>query len=58
MALPVLTKSFLQLSLDTTMQFALFGYTHPPPLIPPFLLKQNLSPKDNARSDIMKLKVS
>ena len=32
--------------------------THPPPLILPFLLKQNLSPKDIARSDIKKLKVS
>jgi len=32
--------------------------THPPPPIPPFLLMQNLSPKDIAGSDIMKLKVS
>ena len=32
---------------------------HPPTsLVPPFLLTQNLSPKDIARSDIMKLKVS
>jgi len=32
---------------------------HPPTSpIPPFLLKQNLSPKDIARSDIMKLRVS
>ena len=28
------------------------------PLVPPFLLTQNLSPKDIAGSDIMKLKVS
>ena len=26
--------------------------------VPPFLLTQNLSPKDIARSDIMKLKIS
>ena len=32
--------------------------THPPPLVPPFLLSQNLSPKDIAGCDIMKLKVS
>ena len=32
--------------------------THLPPSIPPFLLKQNLSPKDTAGSDTMKLKVS
>ena len=31
---------------------------HPPPPVPPFLLTQNLSPKDIAGSDIMKLKVS
>jgi len=34
------------------MLSALFGHTHPPPPIPPFLLKQNLSPKVIARSDI------
>ena len=32
--------------------------TNPPPPVPPFLLTQNLSPKDIAGSDIMKLKVS
>ena len=31
---------------------------HPPLPVPPFLLTQNLSPKDIAGSDIMKLKVS
>jgi len=31
---------------------------HPPPPVPPFLLMQNLSPKNIAGSDIMKLKVS
>ena len=29
-----------------------------PPPVPPFLLSQNLSPKEIARCDIMKLKVS
>jgi len=57
MALPEPTKSPLKTSSDAAMLFAPFGYTHPPPPIPPFLLKQNLSPKDIARSDIMKLKV-
>ena len=34
-------------------------WVHPPTSpIQPFQLKQNLSPKDIARSDIMKLKVS
>jgi len=68
MALPVPTKSLLRTSPDAVMLFAPFGYTHPPPPVPPFLLTQNLSPKDIARSarspkdiarsDIMKLKVS
>jgi len=39
-------------------QAVLFGCTHPRPPTPPFLLKQNLSPKDIAGSGIMKLKVS
>ena len=58
MALPVPTKSLLKMSPDMAMLFAPFGCTHPPPPVPPFLLKQNLSPKDIARSAIMKLKVS
>ena len=58
MALPVPTKSLLKMSSDTAMLFAPFGCTHPPPPVPPFLLTQNLSPKDIAGSDIMKLKVS
>ena len=33
-----------------------FGYTHPPPPILPFLLKQNLSPKVTAESDITRWK--
>jgi len=40
------------------MLFAPFGCTHPPTPVPPFLLTLNLSPKDIAGSDIMKLKVS
>jgi len=32
--------------------------SHPPPPVSPFLLTQDLSPKDIAGSDIMKLKVS
>ena len=51
--LPVPTKSLLKMSPDVAMLFALFGYTNPPPPVPPFLLTQNLSPKDIAGSDIM-----
>jgi len=59
MALPVPTKWLpFNLSADTAMLFSPFGYTYPPPPVPPFLLAQNLSPKDIAGSDIMKLKVS
>ena len=56
MALPVPTKSLLKTSPDSAMLFAPFGSTHLP--VPPFLLTQNLSPKDIVGSDIMKLKVS
>jgi len=42
MAYPVPTKAFLQPSSDTTMLFAPFSCTHPPPSAPPFLLMQNL----------------
>ena len=58
MALPVPTKLLLKTSPDVAMLFAPFWCTHPSPPIPPFLLTQNLSPKDIAGSDIMKLKVS
>ena len=58
MALPVPTKSLLRMSPDTAMLFAPFECTHPPPPVLPFLPTQNLSPKDIAGSDIMKLKVS
>ena len=58
MALPVPTKSLLKISPDMAMLFAPFGCTHPPPPVLPFLLTQNLSPKDIAGSDIMKMKVS
>ena len=55
MALPVPTKSLLKMSPEP-MLFAPFRCTHPP--VPPFLLMQNLSSKDIAGSDIVKLKVS
>jgi len=49
---PVLTKDLLQLSPEADMLFAPFWCTHSPPPVPPFLLAQNLSPKDIAGSDI------
>ena len=55
---PYKVRSLVQTSPDAAMLFAPFGCTHPPPPVPPFLLTQNLSPKDIAGSDIMKLKVS
>ena len=58
MALPVPTRSLLKTNPDAAMLFAPFGCTHPSPPVPPFLLTQNLRPKDIAGSDIMKLKVS
>jgi len=58
MALLVPIRSLLKTSPDTAKLFAPFECTHPPPPVPPFLLTQNLSPKDIAESDIMKLKVS
>ena len=58
MAYPAPTKGFLQARPDTAMLFAHFEYTHSPSPAPPFLLTQNLSPKDIAGYDIMKLKVS
>jgi len=58
MAFPVPTKSLLKTSPDAAMLFVHSRCTHLPPPVPPFLLTQNLSPKDIAGSDIMKLKVS
>ena len=52
MAHPMPTKGFLQLSPEAVMLFAPFGWTHPPPPVQPFLLVQNLSPKDIAGNDI------
>ena len=52
MARPVPTKGFLQLSPNAAMLPGLRVETHPPPPVPPFLLAQNLSPKDIAGSDI------
>jgi len=53
----LLTKGFLQLSPEAAMLAGSSVETHPPPPVQPFLLAQNLSPKDIARSDIMKPKV-
>ena len=58
MALPMPTKLLLKTSPDAVMLFTPFRCTYPPPPVPPFLLTQNLSPKDIAEGDIMKLKVS
>jgi len=52
MAHPVLTKSFLQLSPEAAMFPGLSVETHPSPPVPPFLLVQNVSPKDIAGSYI------
>jgi len=48
---PESTKVFLTLSPETAMLSAPFGCAHPPP-IPPFKLKQNLSPMVIAGNDI------
>ena len=55
MVLPVPTKAFLQVSPDKAMPFAPFGCTHPPPPVSPFLLTQNLSPKDIAGGNKLKV---
>jgi len=52
MAHPVPMKGFLRLSPEATMLFRLRVETHLPPPVLLFLLAQNLSPKDIARSDI------
>jgi len=52
MALPVPTIPFQQLSPDIDMLFAPIECTHPPPHDLPFLLMQNLSPKNIAGTDI------
>jgi len=54
---PSANQVTLKTSPDAAMLFAPFRCTHPPPPVPPFLLTQNLSPKDIAGSNIMKLKV-
>jgi len=56
MAHPVPTMAFLQPSPEVAMPFASFGCTHPPSPVLPFLLAQNLSPKDIGGSDIMSTK--
>jgi len=52
MAHPVLTKGFLQLSPEAATLPGLSVETRPPLPVPPFLLVQNLSPKDIVGSDI------
>jgi len=52
MAHPVLTKGFLQLSPEAATLPGPSIEICPPPSVPPFLLVQNLSPKDIAGSDI------
>ena len=47
-----LTKGFLQLSPEAAMLPGPKVETCPPPPVPPFLLAQNLSPKDIVGSDI------
>jgi len=46
------TKAFSKWSPDTAMLSAPFGYTNPPPRVPPFLLSQNLSREVIAGSDV------
>ena len=55
MAFPVQTKSLLKTNPDVAMLFVPSGCT---PHLPLSRLMRNLSPKDIAGSDIMKLKVS
>ena len=42
------SKVFLKLIAHKAMLFAPFSYTHPLPPVPPFLLMDNLSPRDTA----------
>jgi len=51
------TKAFSKRSPETAMLSAPFGCTHPPPPIPPFLLKQNLSREVIAGSDVTRGKL-
>ena len=54
---PGLTKGFLQLSPEAAMLPGPRVESRPPLPVPPFLLVQNLSPKDIARSDITSWKL-
>jgi len=49
---PEPTKAFSKWSPETAILSAPFGCTHPPPPIPPFPLKQNLSREIIAGSDV------
>ena len=57
MAHPGLTKGFLQLSPEAAMLLRPRVETRLPPPVPPFLLAQNLSPKDIAGSNITSRKL-
>ena len=52
-ARPSLTKAFLQAAATATMHCQAERWTYPPPLIPPFLLAQNLFSKWIAPTDNM-----
>ena len=54
MAHLALTRAFLQPAATATMHCHPPGDTHPPPLVPPFLLAQNLSSKRIAPTDNMR----
>ena len=55
---PVPTIAFLKPSPDMVMLFAPLRCIHPPCPVPPFLLMQNLSPKDITGGNNTKLKLS
>ena len=52
MAHPEPTMVIFKLSPEIAMLSAPFHYTHPLPLVPPFLLAQNPSPEDIAGHDV------
>ena len=49
-------QGLFKLSPNMAMLFAPFNFTHPPLPVPHFLLMQNVSPKENAWSDITRWK--
>ena len=56
MAHPALIRAFLRPGATAAMQCHPEGRTHPPPLVPPFLLAQNLSSKWITSTDNMRPK--